>query len=50
MNFEVIKDRNSDTIDETLEALAKKHKSFKVHGFSVDREGFYCVLVSWEKK
>ena len=49
-NFEVIKDKNSDTFDELLEELQKKSANFKVHGFTVDREGFYCALVEFTLK
>jgi len=49
MNFEIIKHKNSDDFDEKLENISNK-KDFKVYGFAVDREGFYCALVSWKKE
>jgi len=49
MNFEIIKDKDSNKLDEKLEILTDK-PGFTVHGFGVDREGFYCVLVSWKEQ
>jgi len=45
-NYEIIKDKDSDKLDEKLEQLSPK---VIIHGFAVDREGFYCVLVEIKK-